>query len=443
MAVLEAEAALAADDNAGASRLARKALESGAAAAEVRCHALEIIGRAERPHDQIAARAAFGQALESADAAELPLWRLRALHELGTIDLYDHAGTERLLAARRTADELGALSTAAFLDIQLSAAYACRWGIDQCAAYARSAATLAEQLGLARLRAMALCSVAHCHAFQGDAEQTERVVALALSAGPRDAELEALCSCAKGMIPLTEGDRRGAIEALSPGMTILARLPHAVPAAFRAVWPLLLASAGDERGAAAIKEARRLGVGAFRLNRGMLGYAEAIVAGRAGAKARARQLAAEADRDFVNCETWGHLARTLAEPAYADGWGQPDHWLADSRAAFAEYDLHRLAEWCGELLARRRSPGPAWASPAARLMCSSSSPRAWPTSRSPPGCGFPRGRSRSTSRRCSARPPPVRAPSWRSWRPRRRPARLVETRSRRPARCVTFPMCVP
>jgi DNA-binding CsgD family transcriptional regulator len=359
MAVLEAEAALAADDNAGASRLARKALESGAAAAEVRCHALEIIGRAERPHDQIAARAAFGQALETANAAELPLWRLRALHELGTIDLYDHAGTERLLAARRTADELGVLSTAAFLDIQLSAAYACRWMIDKCAAYAQSAATLAGQLGLARLRAMALCSVAHCHAFQGDAEQTERIVALAWSAGPRDAELEALCSCAKGMIPLTEGDRRGAIEALSPGMTILARLPHAVPAAFRAVWPLLLASVGDERGAAAITEARRLGVGAFRLNRGMLGYAEAIMAGRAGDKARALQIAAEADRDFVNCETWGHLARTLAaEPAYADGWGQPEHWLADSRAAFAGHDLHRLAAWCGELLA---GPPTVWA----------------------------------------------------------------------------------
>ena len=51
MAVLEAEAALAAGDNAGASRLAHRALGSGAAAAEVRCHALEIIGRAGRLHD--------------------------------------------------------------------------------------------------------------------------------------------------------------------------------------------------------------------------------------------------------------------------------------------------------------------------------------------------------------------------------------------------------
>ena len=96
MAVLEAEVALAADDNANAVRLAHCALATGVAGPEVRCHALEIMGRAERLHKLDAARAAFGQALETAQAAQLPLWRLRALHELGTIDLFDHAGTDRL-----------------------------------------------------------------------------------------------------------------------------------------------------------------------------------------------------------------------------------------------------------------------------------------------------------------------------------------------------------
>jgi DNA-binding CsgD family transcriptional regulator len=352
MAVLEAEAALAAGDNAAASRLAHRALESGAAAAEVRCHALEIIGRAERLHDLGAARTAFEQALETAEAAKLPLWRLRALHELGTIDLFDHAGTERLITARRTADELGAVSTTAFIDLQLSAAFVCRWEIEESAAHARSAVVLAEQLGLAKVRAMALCSVAHCCAFQGDAAEAERLAALTVSAVPGDPELEALCSCARAIIPLLDGDRRRAIEALSPGMAILARLPHAVPAAIRAVWPLLLASVGDDRGAAAIKQARQLGVGAFRLNRGLLGYAEAIIAARAGDAARAQQLAADADRDFVNCAVWEHLARTLAaEPASAAGWGQPHRWLAEAQDAFTRHDLHRLAGWYGELLA--------------------------------------------------------------------------------------------
>jgi hypothetical protein len=93
------------------------------------------------------------------------------------------------------------------------------------------------------------------------------------------------------------------------------------------------------------------------MNRGLLGYAEAIITARGGEAARAEQLAGEADRDFINCETWGHLARTLAaEPARADGWGQPRRWLAGARIDFAGHDLPRLAEWCGELLA---GPSPA------------------------------------------------------------------------------------
>ena len=50
-----------------------------------------LIGRSHRLRDLSAARAAFESALVTAEAADLPLWRLRALHELGTIDLLHHA----------------------------------------------------------------------------------------------------------------------------------------------------------------------------------------------------------------------------------------------------------------------------------------------------------------------------------------------------------------
>jgi hypothetical protein len=83
VAVLEAEVALAGGDLERARRLARAALDSGAPAPEVRCHALEIAGRSERMRDLAAAKDAFERALTVADAAGLPIWRLRALHELG------------------------------------------------------------------------------------------------------------------------------------------------------------------------------------------------------------------------------------------------------------------------------------------------------------------------------------------------------------------------
>src|SRR5262249_58574360 len=116
----------AADDIDGARLLAEDVLAAEGSAPDVRCHALELIGRSHRLRDLSAARAAFECALVTAETVGLPLWRLRALHELGTIDLLDHAGVERLSEARRVAEQMGALSTVAILDLQLAAAFTCR-----------------------------------------------------------------------------------------------------------------------------------------------------------------------------------------------------------------------------------------------------------------------------------------------------------------------------
>ena len=153
--VLAAEAALAARDVADARRLAGLVLESADATADVRCHALGLLGRSHRARDLDAARAAFEEALSCAELADLPLWRLRGLHELGTIELFEQAGVDRLGQARRTSAELGALSTAAVVDIQLAAAYLFRFDPDAGQRHAESALAAAERLRLAQLRATA------------------------------------------------------------------------------------------------------------------------------------------------------------------------------------------------------------------------------------------------------------------------------------------------
>ena len=122
----------------------------------------------------------------------------------------------------------------------------------------------------------------------------------------------------------------------------------------RCSWPHLVI-AGRHR---AIEEARRLGVGAFRMNRSLIGYAEAVLAGRAGQRQRANELAAACDAGFTNCEGWGDLARFCAAPAaLADGWGDPLRWLAEAEAGFDRRDLPRLAEQCRELL-KESQPNP-------------------------------------------------------------------------------------
>ena len=97
------------------------ARETGQLAVE--CEALEVIGRAERGRDVTKAEAAFTEAHDIAAAAGLRLWQVRALQELGTIDLFMSLAPDRLLEARRVAVALGALATAAVIDLQLGALY--------------------------------------------------------------------------------------------------------------------------------------------------------------------------------------------------------------------------------------------------------------------------------------------------------------------------------
>lgn len=349
--VLEAEIAFAADDTEGATRLAARALRVPGAGPDVCCHALELVGRAARYDDLAAARAAFERALATAEVANLPVWRLRALHELGTIDMFDHAGPERLSDARRMAERLGALSTAAVLDLQLAATFTCRWALDQADAHAHSAIAIAGSLGLAQVRAKALAMLSGTASMRADAQETERLLAATLAAAPDDQMLQGLAWGGRGMLALLDGDPAGAVRAFAPGMAVFAQLRHAEPAALRAVWPLLLASRRDRRAAAAIEEADRLGVGLFGLNRGLIEYAEAVLAGRRGERTRAEDTVARADRRFPNCEAWLDLARLLAAPsALADGWGAPREWLATAAEGFAGRALPRLAEQCRALL---------------------------------------------------------------------------------------------
>ncbi|WP_457316799.1 ATP-binding protein [Sinomonas sp. RB5] len=350
-AVLEADLAMSSGDYGAATALAERALATDGVAPAIRCHAYEIPGRARRSADLPAAREAFEAALLTADAADLPLWRLRALHELGTIDLFDHAGVDLLLQARRAAADMGAVSTAAVLDLQLSAAFTCRWDLDSCDRHASSAISIAEPLGLAQVRAKALAMLAGSASMRADVASTERYAALTRAAAPQDAMLEGFGWSARGMALLLSGKDREALGPWGHGIMILARLPHAEPASMRALWPLVLAACGDRRAQEAVQEARRLDVVSFGLNRALVGYAEAVLAGGRGEAHRAQELAAAADREWTNCEGWADLARLLAAPtARAGGWGDPVQWLRGAPERFGARGLDGMSRRCGELL---------------------------------------------------------------------------------------------
>lgn len=359
-AVLSADIAMAANDLDRARTAAQAVLQLDGAAPDVRCHAYEIVGRAERLHDLRAAGAAFEAALSTAEDASLAVWRLRALHELGTIDLFARAEIRRLLEARKLAEEMGALSTLAVLDLQLSASYTARWDLARCDRHARSALDLAGHLGLAAVQAKALALMAGSASMRADVEGAADLAARTIATDPADDMLKGLCRASVGMALLLAGDTEAALGPFAEGTSTMSRVPNAEPIAIRALWPLLQAVIGDRRAPQSIEEARRLGVGAISMNSGLIALAEAVLAGRRGEPRRADAITSSLDAAFVNCQTWADLGRFLAAPrAIADRWGEPERWLRAAGRRFDQLGLDALARRAGQLLADLR-PNP-WA----------------------------------------------------------------------------------
>jgi DNA-binding CsgD family transcriptional regulator len=350
-AVLSAEVMLAADDVEGACRTAEHVLAIAGAGSEVRCHAFEIVGRSRRLHDLPAAAAAFEAALANAEQASLPVWRLRALHELGTVDMFERMDAGRLLEARSLGEQMGALSTVAVLDLQLSACFTGRWDLDRCDAHAGSALEAAGRLRLNQVAAKAFALMAGSASMRADIAATERLAAQALAADSADLMLAGLCQASVGMARFMAGETGAALRPFAEGTAALSRLPNAEPISIRALWPLIQAAQGARPAAATLEEVRRLGVDAFRLNRGLIAFAHAVLEGRAGRPGEADATVAAHTAAFANCETWADLAHFIAAPrALADGWGEPVRWLTAARDRFASLGLGRLAGRCTELL---------------------------------------------------------------------------------------------
>jgi DNA-binding CsgD family transcriptional regulator len=357
-AVLSAEVALAGDDLDGARRTAEQVLAADSAEPDVRCHALEIVGRSRRLHELSAATVAFEAALATAEQAALPVWRLRALHELGTVDMFERVDVDRLLEARRLAEQMGALSTVAVLDLQLMACFTGRWDLQRCDAHGGSALELAGRLRLDQVRAKALAMMAGSASMRADVKTTEELATRALAVDPADPMLAGFCRASVGMAWFMAGEVGAALRPFAEGSAALSRLPNAEPISIRALWPLIQAARGDRRAAAGIEEVRRLGVDAFNLNRGLLAFAQAVLEGRAGRPRRADAIVAGQATAFANCEAWADLARFIAAPgALADGWGEPARWLIAARDRFTSLGLGRLAGRCAELLGDA-SPNP-------------------------------------------------------------------------------------
>ncbi|MGH3174815.1 MAG: hypothetical protein ACRDPF_13245, partial [Streptosporangiaceae bacterium] len=319
---------------------------------DVACEALEVIGRVARQRDLEAAERAFARAAHLASAYGLRLWRLRALHELGTIDQLRTESVDRLEQARELAVAQGALALTATLDLQIAAGLNKQFRADEALAAARRSADASRRFHLATLP-MALIFQATAHAIRGEEGSMEDRIAEAVALAPGDQDVT---GCAWGHCRATfcllAADLNAAHARMTTGAGLLLSSPATIAPPFLGLWPLLGALLGRD---AASDAASGAGSDAARVRAAhgtrhlvvaaLLGYADAVSAGRQGLTADAEAAFAAADRQMGPLVAWyrQYARRLAAEAALADGWGEPVAWLREAAAYFAARGDDRVA----------------------------------------------------------------------------------------------------
>jgi DNA-binding CsgD family transcriptional regulator/tetratricopeptide (TPR) repeat protein len=346
---LAAQAAMSRWDADAAAASARSALDDATATGqvEVQCEALEVLGRAERGRDLAAAELAFQRAYDIADRAGLALWRVRALQELGTVDLFDSLDVDRLEEARREAIALGALATVAVIDLQLAAVHDERGQFDQALAAACRCEEASRRWHLSTLP-MSLALQAMVHARRVERAEMERVIAAARATGEdRDYVEVSVWGQSYGIFHLATGDLDAADAAFGQAMAVVRRQPG-MTAPVPGLWALVrtLRDADGTGGS----DAARAEVASLPfdtpVSRRMLLAADAVALGRAGDPTGARARMAEAEDGLLRHGGGFRLpfVRLLVAPAaHGDGWGEPEAWLRSSIAAFEAMGANAFA----------------------------------------------------------------------------------------------------
>ncbi len=322
----------------------------------VACQALEVMGRAARVTDLEAAQDAFLSAERLANDHDLPLERVSALHELGTVDLLLDGSTVRLERARALALDAGALGLAAKVDVQIAASLL-HQDADAALVHAARSAELARRLRMDQLRATALFFQAAAHAHNRNTAAMEHCVAEAHRLAPDDLDVNAgIWGAVYAHVALLDDDRGRLAECLDRAIEFMRSSPTTAPAPTYGLWALMR-TLDDREGEQARAEARPSGVNWE--NRALLGYAEAVDAGRQHRQKEAEQLLAAADAAMGSRHWWQHRIRLLvAGDALADGWGDPIGWAREALAVFVRRGDDRLATRCREVLRRAGVPVP-------------------------------------------------------------------------------------
>jgi DNA-binding CsgD family transcriptional regulator len=344
-----------------ARRLAEAALQAAGQAGlpDVQCEALEVIGRVLRQIDTAEAERAYARAAAIASANGLPVAHVRAQAETAILHMLRTGSLDMIRPARDLAAEHGALYTTVLLDFQIMAIACKEFSADEALAAATRCVSMTRRFHISGLPE-ALVGQAAAHAIRGERQEMEDGITEAVALAPQDRDvLGSAWGRCRATLSILDEDLDRAWSEMDEGARLMLVTSAGPAAPFLGLWPLLGAVLGRDVAAAAAR-VRACHLERNRLIAGLLGYADAIAAGRNGGASAAEAAFAVADEQVSRQGMWyWHYARRVtAQAALADGWGDPVSWLRASEAYFAARADDRIADACRRLLRDVGAPVP-------------------------------------------------------------------------------------
>lgn len=318
---------------------------------EVVCEALEVASRCARTRDLDEALAIGTRALQVAETTGLAYWHMRALYQIGVVEMFRTYSIDTLRRTRDEAERLGAVATATSLDVEIAAALEAQFRHDEARATCERCIEMAEVLDLRGVHAIALLFVAIIEAVAGSRRRMEDVITRTYAISGDDVSVNAgIWGDARAIASLAAEDRVRARDELEEALTLYRRHPSTVlPRLGAALCTMLDALAGREPDFS-------LASGITLLNAqgaGYVAFAEAVLRGRSGDREGALAAVERGERHLSVTPWYLNLMRRLvAEAAISDGWGEPVTWLTPAATFFDGAGNDRLASACRALLRR-------------------------------------------------------------------------------------------
>jgi ATP/maltotriose-dependent transcriptional regulator MalT len=314
------------------------------------CEALVIRAKVNRIDDLAAATEDFRMAHQVATRHGLLAWQVEALSGLGSLEVLTDETTASLTAARELAVSAGLLGHAAAADVLLLDHQLLAAGPTAAEPAARELLTLGQTLGLTYTLGAARHVLASAAALRG--ARDDRHV------HPDDPapETREFTDAIRAFEAVLGHDVTGAAELMDQFVGPLLGYAAAAPLHQFGLWALLRTVA-DRDGEAARTTLSGIPAGRRLVNRGLLSYAEAVAAGRAGDAGQATVHLEQGEQALAGVPWLRALARVLTlECAVADGWGDPVPLLRLTLSEHEQLDQEGLARTCRDLLRRAGAP---------------------------------------------------------------------------------------